>query len=119
MIIVRNKGEDIAETNYWSTEHAKNGLMYLSGNASVWRLLVPINVKDYISEMQTAHSVFIEQSLSHDGCWDIVFDDGTEEPFFVTLDKRQVDRAMEPGVMRLTVWTNGGKHLDLSCTVKT
>ena len=93
--------------------------MYLSGNAQVWRLLVPVKVKDYIKEMQTAQSVLIEQSIMHEDCWDLVFDDGTEEPFFVTLDKRQVDRAMEPGLMRLTVWTNGGKHLDLSCTVKT
>lgn len=117
MINIINKGEDLVETNYWESEHAKHGLMYLSGNAQVWRLLVPVKAKDYIAEMQMASSVIIEQSLAHEQCWDLVFDDGTHEPFVVSLDKRQVDRAMAPGHMRLTVWTNGGKHLDLPCTV--
>tara|TARA_R110002051_G_scaffold250392_7_gene309755 strand:+ start:594 stop:953 length:360 start_codon:yes stop_codon:yes gene_type:complete len=118
MFIIENKGEDLAKTNYWTSEHAKNGLMYLSGNAEVWRMLVPNIVKSYVTEMQTARSVLIEPSLANSACWDIVFEDGSDQPFVVTLDKRQVDRAMESGKMRLTVWTTAGKHLDFPCIVK-
>lgn len=45
MIKIVNNGEDIKSTNYWGMEHAKQGLLYLSGNAKVWRLLLPLSVE--------------------------------------------------------------------------
>lgn len=118
MIEIQNAGQDIARTNYWSTEHASAGLLYLSGNAGTWRLLVPPAAEHMLDEMRTGKSVTIEPSISDSRCWDIVFEDGTDSPFAVALDKRQVDRKMEPGKAVFSAWTQSGKVLDLPCEVR-
>lgn len=120
MIEIANDGPDIVNTNYWATEHAAKGLLYLSGNAGAWRLLVPDVAAGMIAEMRSGTSATIEPSIQVPGrCWDIVFEDGTESPFAVAIDKRQVDRAVEPGWCVLSVWTPVGKALELMCTVRT
>lgn len=117
MFIFKNNGAKIVETNYWASEHAKKGFIYLSSNAGIWRLLIPSSVHSYVEEIRTATRVEIESSQIHPEAWDIVFEDGTDRPFVITLDKRQVDRAMTPGDTRLTVWTEAGEQADLPCTV--
>lgn len=118
-MLIANDGESIAATDYWDSEHANAGLCYLSGNAGVWRLLVPEAAELALPEMRTGRSAAIEDSLHEPGrCWDVVFDDGTSSPFSIAIDKRQVDRAMQPGATRLAVWTQRGKVLELPCVVR-
>lgn len=120
MITIRNAGADIIETDYWLTDHAAAGLCYLSGNAGVWRLLVPDMAESMLPEMRTGTSVTIEASMHDPRCWDIVFEDGTDAPFSLAIDKKQVDRKLENKPGRLTVWTRlGGRVLDLACEVRT
>lgn len=119
MIQIVNNGPAIVSTNYWGTEHASAGLCCLSGNAGVWRLLVPEAAEGLLAEMRTGTHASIEPSMHEPGrCWDVVFEDGSESPFSLALDKRQLDRALEPGRCRLTVWTQRGRVLDLPCTVR-
>lgn len=119
MFTFSNNGEDLEDTNYWRSDHAKKGLMYLTGNASVWRLLVPKIVHQFVDEMRTGVRVVIEPSIAAAGCWDVVFEDESPSPFVITIDQRQIDRVMTPGETRLTVWTERGKQLDLPCRVTT
>lgn len=118
MITIENNGPDIRATNYWYTRQAAAGLCYLSGNAGAWRLLVPEVTEDMLSEMRTGQRATIEPSIQAAGCWDVVFEDGTDSPFALAIDRRQLDRAMDPGRCRLTVWTRRGKVLDLDCDVR-
>lgn len=113
MFTIANDGQDITSTNYWTTPHAARGLVYLSGNAGAWRLLVPPAAAAMLPEMRTGQRAIIEPSVSTPGCWDIVFDDGTATPFSIAIDKRQVDWAMQPGRAVLTVWVPAGKTLEL------
>lgn len=120
VILVANDGEDIKYTNYWETKHALAGYFHVSCNAGVIRLLVPRKCERWIAEMRTGRSVSIEESLHMPGsCWDIVFEDGTQSPFSIAVDKGLVDRSMRPGKCTLTVWTENGKVLDFSCLVRT
>jgi hypothetical protein len=119
MVTIENDGPLIRATNYWQTKHAAMGLCYLSGNAGAWRLLVPQRSENLLDEMCTGTRATIEPSIRLESCWDIVFEDGSDSPFSLTLDRRQVDRAMDPGECRLTVWTELGKELDLPCLVRT
>lgn len=119
MIEISNDGAEILSTNYWTTDHAARGLCYLSGNAGAWRLLVPPAAGDYIAEMRTGKKATIEHSIKMPGkCLDIVFDDGSDSPFFLAIDKRQIDRKLEPGKCTLSVWTSAGKQLELPCEVR-
>lgn len=117
LITIENTGADLASTNYWQTEHARTGKCYLSGNAGTWRLLVPKAAEHMLSEMQTGSRVNIEPSMQADECWDVIFEDGSSSPFFLAIDRLQVDRAMTAGACRIAVWTESGKQLDLPCFV--
>lgn len=119
MIEISNNGAEIASTNYWDTEHAHSGFCYLSGNAGTLRLLVPPEAEVMLAEMRTGRTVTIEASMHMPGqCWDVVFEDGTDSPFSVAIDKKQLDRKLEKGSCRLAVWTSRGKVLDLACVVR-
>lgn len=119
MITFENDGQNIASTNYWSSDHATKGLCYLSANAGAWRLLVPPAAAHYLAEMRTGKSASIEPSAQMPGrCWDVVFEDGTDSPFFLAIDKRQTDRAMQDGDCVLAIWTEAGKVLELPCIVR-
>ncbi|MDX9788933.1 MAG: hypothetical protein RBT11_19320 [Desulfobacterales bacterium] len=39
LIQISNDGPEILSTNYWETEHAKKGFLYMSINAGAFRLL--------------------------------------------------------------------------------
>lgn len=119
LISIVNDGPLIASTNYWESDHAMGGLCYLSANAGTWRLLVPDMAESMLPEMRTGKRVNIERSLHDSRCWDVVFEDGTDSPFSVAIDKRQTDRAMVSGRCQLSVWTRlGGLVLQLPCSVK-
>ena len=119
MITIENDGPAIVRTDYWQTEHAQRGLVYLSGNAGVLRLLLPAAVEHMLVEMRGATRATIEPSIQTAGCWDVVFEDGTSSPFAIAVDPRQIDRALDRGRTRLVVWTETGQQLDLDCLVRT
>lgn len=119
MIEIANNGPDIEFTNYWATEHASAGLCYLSVNAGTLRLLVPAAAEGLIAEMKTGKRASIEPSMHDPRCIDIVFDDGTDSPFSLAIDPKQIDRALgKNGVAALTVWTSRGRELRLQCEIK-
>ncbi len=112
---IKNQGQEIIATNFWETEHALRGVFYLSINAGAFRLLVPEVNGSTIAEFRTAKDVIISR-----GPWkaeggrdalEILFDDGTDDPFAIHLDVRQVDRmpaSTDAGRKVLfTAWTKG------------
>jgi len=117
LITIKNAGPDIVSTNYWQTEYATRGLCYLTANAGVLRLLVPDSAASMITEMNTGRSVTIEPSISVQGAVDIIFEDGTDTPFSLTLDERQSDRIITPGKCKLSVWTQLGKVSCFDCDI--
>jgi len=118
MFTVANDGPNIKFTNYWQSEHAAAGLCYLSANAGSIRLLVPVSAEGYLPEMRTGKSASIEPSLHDPRCIDVVFEDGTDSPFSLAVDKRQIDRAIKPGKCNLVVYTqNAGIVLSLGAIV--
>jgi hypothetical protein len=121
MIEIANNGQAVASTNYWSTEHGRAGLCFLSTNAGALRLLVPRAAQAALTEMRTGTSVTIEPPVRAEtpGCVDIVFEDGTDAPFRLTIDRRQTDHALKSGrSMPFTVWTEDGLHLTLTALIR-
>lgn len=91
MIEIINNGGQLVSTNYFDSENAQAGFAYLSWNAGDARLLVPDNRVDWLDEIKTGQSVIIEVSAA--GIV-VVFDDGTDTPFCITIDHKQNDRAI-------------------------
>ena len=111
MIKIANNGQDLASTDYWETEHASAGLLYLSANAGALRLLVPEAAEGLLAEMRTGKRVTIKPSMHMPGgqCVDLVFEDDTDSPFSVAVDRKQIDRPLQRGAgLPFTVWTEGG-----------
>ena len=61
MLTIRNDGPEIAETNYWTSEQAKAGYLYLSTNAGTFRLLVPEKRIEFVTEMLTASEAILSR----------------------------------------------------------
>jgi hypothetical protein len=119
MLTITNDGQAVTSTNYWDTEHAARGLLYLSINAGAARLLVPAAAAHMLAEMRTGKRVSIEPSVVESGCVDVVFEDGTRTPFCATIDRRQIDRALQPGQrMPIIIYTQAGEQLRLQATVR-
>ena len=118
MLTITNHGQVLTSTNYWDSPHAQAGLLYLSGNAGALRLLVPGPSEGMLAEMRTGTAVTIEPSSNAQGCYDVIFEDGSSTPFFVGLDRRQMDRKMESGRdVPLIVYTRAGEQLRLLATI--
>ena len=48
MITITNQGQRITSTNYWDSDNARAGYLYLSWNAGAARLMVPDTQKAVI-----------------------------------------------------------------------
>ena len=121
MLEIVNNGQALVSTNYWQTEHANVGLLYVTINAGAIRLLVPEAAEGFLAEMGTAGSVTIERSIRAEakGCVDIVFEDGTDSPFSVAIDERQIDRALGRGwEAPFTIWTQRGLQAEFLAVIK-
>lgn len=118
MIEISNNGSDILNTNYWGTEPADKGFLFLSWNDGVGRLLVPRSQEHAIDDMKTGLYVIISSGL-----WDgrealeLVFEDNTSSPYSVTLVTDQTDRLLpdtdQGGGFKVAVWTERGNQLTL------
>lgn len=113
MIHIENDGPRIVSTDYWQSEHAARGLVYLSVNAGAVRLLVPHGWPDLESERVTRASVQIV-GAPRVGVAHIVLEDGSSDPAFLTVDARQCDRALPASEVgrRVTLLVYGPGHAD-------
>ena len=109
----QNQGQKLESTNYWDSEHAKNGYFYLSWNAGAARLLVPDIHKPAIRDMKSAKYVIVSK-----GKWqgrdalELLFEDFSDSPYAIHLVTEQTDRLIPEGGqgsgLVVTIWTKGG-----------
>jgi len=95
-IEIQNHGSLILATNYWRSELAAAGKFYCSVHAGAIRLLVPSAQRASIEEMRAAQYVVLSR-----GPWpdrglleavELLFEDGSEEPFALQLSPESLDR---------------------------
>lgn len=111
MITIGNNGPLLVETNYWESEWASRGVVYMTANAGAWRMLVPSASHEHLAEMRTGTSVTIEPSINVPGNMDVVFEDGTPSPFCVSMSLEQFDRPVAAGVCKFLVYSPDGLQL--------
>ena len=97
-IEITNDGQNIIETNFWASEYARNGYIYVSINDGCYRLLIPKGRKDYIEGMKGANAVLISRGPAMElmppksDALEILFEDGTTKPWVITIGSEQIDR---------------------------
>lgn len=123
MLTINNRPDGtIADTNYWQSEYNTRGLAYLSGHRHCLRLLLPTaRIAEWMPEIQTGKRAVIEPPVRHGytNHIDVVFDDGTDSPFSLCLDRtKQLDTALRSGNTRLLVYAgNLQAPFELPCTI--
>ena len=119
MITFENRGQAIARTNYWDSEHAKAGYLYLSWNAGAGRLLIPDSQKPMLREMRSAREVIISRGPWADqggrDALELLWEDDSDSPFCMHLVAEQTDRLLpdtdQGGGFVIAAWTRYGlKH---------
>lgn len=121
MLTISNKGQAIAQTNYWDSEHAKAGYCFLSWNAGAARLLLPDALKPALREMRSAKYVIVSRGPWTEHCGrdalELLFEDQSDSPYCLHLVAEQTDRLLpednQGGGFVVTVWTRGGEKLRL------
>ena len=128
MLTIENEGPEIVASNYWETEYAKTGAVYLSVNAGAFRLLLPPALEGALAEMRQAREAIISR-----GPWpetrradaiEVLFEDGSDTPFALFFGLEQIDRlpaSQDEGRrdLRLSVWTSGPtKALELPASYR-
>ncbi len=112
---IQSNGSEIESTNYFETDLARRGGMYLSINAGAFRLLLPAGAESMLADMQTATDVVVSRGkfnkFNGQDALEILFDDYSDSPFSIHLGQNQIDRL--PPVQdterkwTLSVWVKG------------
>jgi len=111
---VVNDGKNIESTNYFDSEHAKQGYFYLSTNSGCVRLLVPDNQLQAIKDFKAAKYVILSR-----GPWpeqegkdalELLFEDFSANPYVIYMVEQQCDMLPDgKGDWILAVWSREGK----------
>lgn len=116
MFTTQNKAQSIIQTDYWDSDHAKAGYLYLSWNAGAARVLVPDSQKPMLREMKSATEVIVSRGPWTDqggrDALELLWEDRSDSPFVVHLVAEQTDRLIpeqqQGGGFVVTAWTRGG-----------
>ena len=122
LTIHNNPDGTIADTNYWQGEYNARGLAYLSGHHLGLRLLLPTaHVAEWLPEIKTGKRAIIEPPVrqGYTSHVDVVFDDGTDNPFSLCLDhNQQLDTALRSGNTRLLVYAGSLQNpIEIPCII--
>ncbi len=95
-IKIENDGAEMVSTNYFETEHARSGYVFLSVNAGCFRLLVRTGTGIPLDDIKTGEVVLVTR-----GAWpaagrcdalELLFEDYSDSPFILNIVLEQVDR---------------------------
>lgn len=129
-VAIQYKGAKIIETDYWKTEMAQKGYVFITFEGNNFHLLVPDSRSDFFEEMKTGMEVLISR-----GRWldagrsyglELMFEDYSDDPFCLHISKEQagqfsnendvdleVNSYDEVPAMNLVVYGEEGKVLEL------
>lgn len=113
MLEIKNHGPLILSSNYWDLPAAKAGKILVSCNAGAFRVLLPATQEGFIPDMTSARGCAVSRGpwpeKRLDDAFEVLFDDGTSNPFALHLARESFDRIPEAADAAsqwvLTVWT--------------
>lgn len=115
-MIIQNDGPLITATDYWQSEYARAGIVYVSINAGALRLLLPHGgtvAAELLAAATTARECIISRGLYRGrDAYELLYEDDTDSPYSLHITiAEQADRtlpASESGrSVAHTIWTRG------------
>jgi hypothetical protein len=115
-MIIKNRAQTILATDYWDSDHARAGYVFLSWNAGAGRVLIPDSQKALLRDMKPAREVIVSRGPWHDQggreALELMWEDDSDAPFCLHLVAEQCDRLLpdtdQGGGFVITAWTRGG-----------
>lgn len=112
---IENDGPEIRETDFWRSPYAAAGFCFLSFNAGTARLLLPDSLLPVVGELVRAREVIVSRGPWPAGhkpdAFEVLFEDGSDNPYAFHLGSEQVDRLLDPSEhgrdIRCSVWVEG------------
>lgn len=102
LLLIENEGAEIIRTNYAESEYAQKGYFFLSVQAGALRLLVPPCIEGQIPEMRQGAKYVVASFLPEKMhgpkklALELLFEDGSEDPYVLSLSGSQIDRLPSP-----------------------
>jgi hypothetical protein len=83
---------NLVETNYWKSEMCQKGYYHLSFNNRIYSLLIPESAMNIMDEIYGTQAIVISKGdyKGKEGCFEILFDDNSDNPFMIILESEQV-----------------------------
>ena len=120
MLTISNNGAKIVDSNYWDSQMAAAGKLYLSMNAGAFRLLAPDSMAQTLAhECGLAKEVVLSfgpwPEVGQKRAAEIILEDNSESPYILHLSEGQIDRWPAEGDdgrrFTFTLWGRGTKLL--------
>ncbi|MDR2551430.1 MAG: hypothetical protein LBD10_14665 [Desulfobulbus sp.] len=125
LLSFKNDGTELVATNYWQSEYAAGGYVYLTINAGCFRLLIPPRGLS-LEDMREASVVLITRApwpeMNKHDALEILFEDNSDAPFCLHIVPEQADsmpaerdrdRPGQPPKWTFAVYTEQGKQFEL------
>ena len=117
MLRIKNHGGLLLETNYWDLPPKPGEVCFGSVNAGAFRLLLRPAAEPHIPDLLTARECVVSRgpwpAVGLADALEILFDDGTADPFALHLQIESFDRvptAADAGrEWTLSVWVRRGR----------
>lgn len=95
MIEVHNHGPLVTASNYWESEHALAGKLYVSVNAGAIRVLLPASIRPVLNELRAAEYAILSRGpwpeAKAEDAVEILWEDHTDSPFAWQLTAASFD----------------------------
>jgi hypothetical protein len=96
LLRIDNHGPLVVASNYWDLPAEKAGKVLVSLNAGAFRLLIPESAEPAIADMRTARECVVSRgpwpAAGLADAFEVLFDDGTDDPFALHLSPESFDR---------------------------
>jgi hypothetical protein len=91
-LLVENDGSLIVSTDYWTSTFAERGLVFFSVNAGCVRVLLPKTFG--LADVLSTTVIISRGKYRGQDAYEVLFDDGSEEPFVILTGVEQWDRLL-------------------------
>lgn len=123
MFVINNEGANIKSTDYWGTEHAAEGLFFLTWYKRTARLLVPKSQELHVGDIKTGAYVIVTRGLLNGvDAIELLFEDRSHAPFSIHIPHDQNDHLPSESDVGegywLTVWAEGGIQCEMPAKIR-